>query len=144
MIEIPIPKEIKDYKPKYLFKLTFRQNVSVVVMLLINIPLYKYGKVYINTELLSWIMIFISVPIIAIGFFKYNEMNFEEFLLAFIQSEFIYPKKRVYKNENIYLGIKELLIKERLEKEDEVKKKKSSKRKKKKKERPSNEKGSDK
>lgn len=121
MIEIPIPKEIKDYKPKYLFKLTFRQNVSVAIMLLINIPLYKYGKAYIDTELLSWIMILISVPIIAIGFFKYNGMNFEEFLLAFIQSEFIYPKKRVYKNENIYLGINEILAKESLEKKGKYK-----------------------
>ena len=44
MIEIKIPKEITDYKEKFLFGLTVRQLVSVVVALAICIPLFIFGK----------------------------------------------------------------------------------------------------
>lgn len=132
MIEIPIPKEIKDYEPKYIFGLTFRQNITIGIMLLINIPLYNLGKNNINTELLSWIMILVSVPIIAIGFFRYNGMRFEEFLVAFIQTNFIYPKKRVYKTRNVFSEVKKEIIKGELNRQklENAEEKKLAKRKK--------------
>ena len=35
-------------------------------------------------------------------FFQYNGMTLEQFLLAYIRSEFLYPRKLVYKSENLY------------------------------------------
>jgi hypothetical protein len=36
------------------------------------------------------------------GFFRYNGMNFEQFLVAVIRSELRYPKVLKYKSENLY------------------------------------------
>ena len=36
------------------------------------------------------------------GFFTYNGMTFEKFLLALIRSELLYPKKLVFRSENLY------------------------------------------
>ena len=38
----------------------------------------------------------------AIGFIKYNGMTCEEFLKAYITSEFLIPKKLFYKPTNFY------------------------------------------
>ena len=35
-------------------------------------------------------------------FFQYNGMNLEQFLLAFFRSEFLTPKRLVFKSENMY------------------------------------------
>ena len=36
------------------------------------------------------------------GFFRYNGMTFEQFIIAFIRSELLYPKRLVFKSENLY------------------------------------------
>ncbi len=36
------------------------------------------------------------------GFFTYNGMTFEKFLLAVIRSELLYPRKLVFRAENLY------------------------------------------
>lgn len=70
MIEIRIAKEIKDYREKLFFNLTLRQTICSVLAILINVPLYILGKEYISQEILSWIIIFISLPIFFIGYFN--------------------------------------------------------------------------
>ena len=80
MIEIKIPKEITDYKEKFLFGLTIRQLVSAVVALAICVPLFIFGKDYLGEDLVGWIIILVAVPVFAFGFFKYDGMPFEKFL----------------------------------------------------------------
>ena len=36
------------------------------------------------------------------GFFQYNGMTLERFLLAYIRSEFLFPRRLVFKSDNIY------------------------------------------
>lgn len=43
-----------------------------------------------------------AAPFAACGFFKYHSMTAEQFLWAFIKSEFLYPKKLSYLPENLY------------------------------------------
>ena len=43
MIEIKIPKEIRDYKEKFLFGLTIRQFISAAAALAVRVPLYLCG-----------------------------------------------------------------------------------------------------
>jgi hypothetical protein len=102
MIEVKIPKEITNYKEKLFFNLTLRQTLSVVIALLINIPLYIYGRTYIKPDILSWIIIVMALPILFCGFFKYNGLTFEKFVLVVILHSFIYPQIRIYKTENPY------------------------------------------
>lgn len=119
MIEIRIPKEIRTYKEKLFFGLNLRQLICTIVTLIINVPLYWYGRKYIGDDAISWIVIFTSMPLFLIGFFNYNGLNFEQFIIAFIESEFIYPKKRIYKGESLY----EILINHDIKEEKRLKKK---------------------
>ena len=43
-----------------------------------------------------------AAPIAAAGFFKYNGLNLERFIIAFVRSEFLCAGRRVYQSENIY------------------------------------------
>ena len=79
MIEIKIPKEITEYKEKFLFGLTIRQCVCVVAALAVCVPLYIFGKDFLGDDVVGWLVILIAVPIFAFGFFRYGGMPFEKF-----------------------------------------------------------------
>ena len=51
---------------------------------------------------IGWICVLAAFPFALGGFFTYNGMTLERFVLAFIRSEFLYPKKLVFRAENIY------------------------------------------
>ena len=130
MIEIKIPSEITSYKEKLAFGLTARQILSSTLALAINIPLYIHGKGIVGDELMSWIIMFTTLPIGFIGFFNYNGMTFEQFLVVMLQTELIYPRKRIYQTENLY----ENILKEDMKIEKDERKKNNRKDKKGKKE----------
>ena len=76
MIEIKIPKEITEYKEKFLFGLTIRQCVCAVAALAVCVPLYIFGKDFLGDDVVGWLVILIAVPIFAFGFFRYRLRNF--------------------------------------------------------------------
>jgi hypothetical protein len=102
LIEVRVPKEINDYKEKLFFNLSLRQTVCTVVAIAINVPLYIYGRRYINQDLLSWIVIGNALLIFFAGFFNYNSMYFEEFLVVTLKYNLLYPQIRKYKTTNLY------------------------------------------
>ena len=99
MLTAAIPKDIRDYKEKLIAGFTARQLISSIAAIGICVPIYVNGRNYLNENLISWIVIFIAFPLGAIGFFKFNGMPAEKFLLCIFRY-FIYPIKRVYKNAN--------------------------------------------
>ncbi len=115
MIEIRIPKEIKNYREKLFFGLTLRQCICASVALIICVPLYIFGNRFLPQEAVSWIVIIVAVPLMLVGFFRYNDMMFEKFIVEFLSHNLI-SQKRIYCFEppfmefrNIYLA-QELLI----------------------------------
>lgn len=115
MIEIRIPKEIKNYREKLFFGLTLRQCICASVALIICVPLYIFGNRFLPQEAVSWIVIIVAVPLMLVGFFRYNDMMFEKFIFEFL-SHNLRSQKRIYCFEppfmefrNIYLA-QELLI----------------------------------
>ena len=84
MIAVRIPEEIKKYKEKIAFGLTSRQLVSSIIALAVCVPLYWFGRSYIPEDVLSWLIILIALPLLAIGFFHFNGMPFEKFIVAWL------------------------------------------------------------
>ncbi len=112
MIEIRIPKEVTDYKAKLFFGLTTRQCLSVGLALIINVPLYYFGKNYIPEDILSWLIIIITCPLVLFGFFKYNGMTFEKIAGYFI-NYYLKTQKRKFVYEKTQLQkVREELVKE--------------------------------
>lgn len=110
MIEIKIPKEITDYKEKFLFGLTVRQLVSAVVALAICIPLFIFGKDYLGEDLVGWIIILVAIPIFAFGFFRYDGMPFEQFLAMLYRQKWVEPQKRKYEELPVFWECREEII----------------------------------
>lgn len=102
MIAVRIPEEIRKYKAKIMLGLTTRQLLSTAVALFICVPLYWYGRRYVPDDILSWLIIIIAVPLAGIGYFHYNGMPMEKFLMAFLKFEVLFPQKRKYKTENVF------------------------------------------
>lgn len=120
-MEVKINKEIRDYTESVYFGLSLRQFIFSLLACGMAVILYFVFRPYFGIETLSWLCILGAAPFAAIGFIKYNGMNAEEFLLAYIRSEFLTPKELVFSPNNYYYE----LLKGRIgdEKKDENDKK---------------------
>ena len=104
-MEVKINKEIRDYTESVYFGLSLRQFIFSILACAMAVVLYFVFRPYFGIETLSWLCILGAAPFAAIGFIKYNGMNAEEFLLAYIRSEFLTPKELVFNPTNYYYEI---------------------------------------
>lgn len=116
MIEIKIPKEIKDYKSKLFFNLTVRQLLCSGLAIGICVPLYIFGKRYVDEEIISWLVILIAAPLFFMGFFKMNGMNFESFAKEWFDFYFGIQRRK-YEYEPIYCELRKGYLAEDLNNE---------------------------
>ena len=101
-MEVKINKEIRNYTESVYFGLSLRQFIFSIAACLVAVVLYFVFKPYFGIETLSWLCILGAAPFAAIGFIKYNGMNAEELVLAYIRSEFLTSKELTYKPTNFY------------------------------------------
>lgn len=109
MLEVDIPKEIFEYKQKFLFGLTVRQFISVVIALGICVPLFIFGNSIFGEDLTGWLVILIAAPVFAFGFLKINGMPFEKFAVLYIRQK-IEPQKRKYEDLSAFWYCREEII----------------------------------
>jgi len=125
-LEIRINKEIKDYHESLFMGLSMRQFMCSLGAVGAAVGIYFGLSNVLDKETVSWLCIVCAAPLAAAGFFNYNGMNFEQFVVAYIYSEFLCSGVRTYQSENyIYEAYKEVL------KDVSVRKEKTKKRKKK-------------
>ena len=109
-MEIRINKEIKDYHESLFMGLSTRQFMCSLGAVGAAVGIYFGLKGVLDKETVSWLCIVCAAPLAAAGFFNYNGMNFEQFVVAYIYSEFLCSGVRTYKSENyIYEAYKEVL-----------------------------------
>lgn len=99
-MEIRINKEIKDYHESLFFGLSMRQFVCSVAAIGAAVGIYFGLSKVLDKETVSWLCIVCAAPLAAAGFFKYNGLNFEQFVVAFVYSEFLCAGVRTYQSEN--------------------------------------------
>ena len=68
----------------------------------VAVGLYFLLRPRFGTETLSWVCILGAFPFAAMGFIKYNGMTAEQFVWAWIKSEFLMPKKLMFLPDNLY------------------------------------------
>lgn len=103
-------KEIRDYQESMFFGLDFRQCFFSVLAVLAAVGIYFSTHSLLGEEVTGWLCVLGAAPFAACGFFKYHGMNAEQFLWAFIKSEVLYPKRLIYRTENLYLSCMEETI----------------------------------
>lgn len=101
-IEVRINKEVRDYQESLFFGLSLRQFLFALLAVLVAVGLYFGLREVVGTGEIGWICILAAFPFALCGFFTYNGITFERFLLAIIRSELLYPKKLVFRAENLY------------------------------------------
>lgn len=101
-MEIKIPKEIREYTEAVFFGLSMRQFIFSILAVGIAVLLYFGLQKHLGTETVSWICILGAMPFAALGFIRYHGMKAEQFIVAWIKSEFLMPKKLVFRAENLY------------------------------------------
>lgn len=101
-MEVKINREIREYTESIFFGLSMRQFIFSVCACLIAVLLYFLLKPYFGIETLSWVCILGAIPFAILGFVKYNGMTAEKFILAWLKSEILMPKRLICKPTNTY------------------------------------------
>ena len=101
-IEVRINKEVRDYQESLFFGLSLRQFLFALLAVLVAVGVYFGLKNVVGPGEIGWICVLAAFPFALCGFFTYNGMTFERFVLAFIRSELLCPKRLVFRSENLY------------------------------------------
>ena len=101
-MEVKINREIRDYTESLFFGLSMRQFTFSVLAILVAVSAYFTLKPSLGAETVSWVCVLCAAPFAAMGFVKYNGMTAERFAWAWLRSEFIVPKRLLFRAENIY------------------------------------------
>ena len=84
------------------FGLSLRQLIFALLAVLVAVGVYFGLRNFVGTGEVGWMCVLAALPFALGGFFTYNGMTFEQFLVALIRSELLYPKKLVFKSDNFY------------------------------------------
>jgi len=101
-MEVKINREIRDYTESMFFGLSLRQFIFSVLAVAVAVGIYFGLRSYLGTETVSWMCILGAAPFAALGFVKYHGMTAEQFIWAYIKSEFLMPKRLMFYPANIY------------------------------------------
>jgi len=100
-MEIKINREIREYSESIFFGLSLRQFIFSILACGVAVGIYFGLRGIVGTEVTSWLCIVGAAPFAALGFIKYNGMTAEQFIWAWVKSEFIVPKRLLFGAKNI-------------------------------------------
>lgn len=101
-MEVKINKEIRNYTESMFFGLSMRQFLFSVLACGVAVGLFFLLRGRFGMETVSWMCILGASPFAVMGFVRYNGMTAEQFVWAWIKSEFLMPKKILFLPENLY------------------------------------------
>lgn len=109
MIEVKLPKDIANFRPKHVFNLTLREFTFGLIGLVAMLYYYLMGRYVYKwnmepTHPTSWLIFGAGGFIIAIGFFRWHNMSLEQIIIQGIKY-LLTPRKRLYHNNNDLLEV---------------------------------------
>lgn len=114
-IEVRINKEVRDYQEGIFFGLTMRQFLCALGAVTVALAVYFFLGPALGGSDVGWACVLAAAPFALCGFYRYNSMTFEQFILAVIRSELLYPKRLVFKSDHLYTkALENTTIKEAL------------------------------
>jgi hypothetical protein len=128
-LKVPIPREVTEYKEKFILGMTVRQLVCAVGCLAVTIPTGIFGSKVMPTDMVQWIVILEALPFAAAGFMNFGGQAFENVFGRAVRY-YVSPQKDViYYKPPLYLWQEEftrvMLVTDKfLAKEDKKRKKK--------------------
>ena len=101
-MEVKINKEIRNYTESMFFGLSMRQFLFSVLACGVAVGLFFLLRGKFGTETVSWMCVLGASPFAVMGFVRYNGMTAEQFVWAWIKSEFLMPKRVLFLPDNLY------------------------------------------
>ena len=101
-MEVRINKEVRNYQESLFFGLSLRQLLFALLAVAVAVGVYFGLRPVLGIGEIGWVCVLAAFPFALGGFFQYNGMTLERFLLAYIRSEFLFPRRLVFKSDNIY------------------------------------------
>lgn len=114
-MEVRINKEVKNYQESLFFGLSLRQFLFSLVAVAVAVGIYFGLRPVLGNGEIGWVCVLAAFPFALGGFFQYNGMDLERFLLAVFRTEVLTPKRLWFRSENLYATLLDHAIgKERL------------------------------
>lgn len=104
-MEVKINKDIREFTESIFFGLSMRQFVFSLMACVVAVILYFIFKPFCGIETLSWMCILGAAPFAVLGFVKYNGMTAEKFVMAWIKSQILFPRRLYFKATNLYYEV---------------------------------------
>ena len=82
--------------------MSLRQFAFALTAVLVAVAVYFGLRNVADSGEIGWVCVLTAFPFALGGFFTYNGMTLERFILAFIRSEILCLKRLVFKSENLY------------------------------------------
>lgn len=109
-MEVKINKEIRNYTEAIFFGLALRQLIFSGLAVAVAIIIFFSLRTTLHIEIVSWLCIIGAVPFAALGFIKFNGMNFEQFVWAVVKSEILMPTYLPFRSRNLYMTMTASII----------------------------------
>ena len=106
-MEVRINKEVRNYQESLFFGLSLRQFLFALLAVAVAVSVYFGLRPVLGNGEIGWACILAAFPFALGGFFQYNGMTLEQFLFAYIRTEFIYPHRLVFQSDNLYAKLME-------------------------------------
>ena len=101
-MQYPINKEIRYYEEEIFLGLNLRQLLCSGVAIAAAVAVYLLLDPIVGRETASWICIVAAAPLAAAGFFVYDDLTLESFLLAVFESTVLGGGWLIWESENRY------------------------------------------
>lgn len=88
MIKADVPQDVTEYKEQFFLGMTGRQLVCVVLMLILAVATFLFGRNFVTSDILVYLIILEVAPLAAVGFLKYNGMGIEKIAVKVIDFYF--------------------------------------------------------
>jgi hypothetical protein len=100
-MEVKFNKEIMDYKEDVFMGLNLRQCSSLIIGGVAALGIYFGTHNILSENITATLILLISVPCVLAGFFNYNGLTFEKFVLTWLKFQ-LTPKHLTFRTENVY------------------------------------------
>ena len=105
---VPVPKDLARVKTKVAFNLTQRQLICFGAGGLIGVPTYILTRSSIGNEAAALLMIGLMLPFFLFGIYEKDGQPLEKVLGHFIRAQFLVPKVRPYRTDNLYAALERM------------------------------------
>lgn len=102
MAFVSVPKDLTKIKNKFIWNLTKRQIICLVIAGLLGLPFYFYTREYIGTSNAATGMVLFMLPAFLFAMYEKDGLPLEKILLHVIHVKLKNPAIRRYEVKNLY------------------------------------------